>query len=86
MQIIEKDFHRTNLKRLLHTLCLIIPIAMAFLGYYLSDSIWHLFSQKKTTELIKFICSVVFFAIPTIIIFILSRKETPIIKISIFNK
>lgn len=86
MQIIEKDFHRTNLKRLIHCLCLIIPIAMAFAGYYIAEPLWDLFSQKKTTELFKFICSIVSFIIPSIIIFIISRKENPIIKIGIFNR
>jgi len=86
MQVIEKDFHRTNLKRLIHTLCLILPIALAFAGYFLAEPIWSIFSQKKTTELFKFICSIVFFAVPAIIIFILSRKENPVMKIRIFNK
>lgn len=85
MQIIEKDFHRTNLKRLIHTLCLIIPIGMAFAGYFLATPIWNLFFEKKTTELFKFICSIVFFIIPAIIIFIVTRNENPIMKIKIFN-
>jgi len=85
MLIIEKDFHRTNLKRLVHTLCLVIPILMAIAGFFLADPIWSLFSKNKATELFKFLCSIAFFIIPTIIIFILSRKENPVMKIRIFN-
>lgn len=86
MQIIEKDFHRTNLKRLIHTLCLLVPIGMAFAGYFIAPHLWNLFSEKKTTELFKFICSVVAFGIPAIVIFIISRKENPIMKIRISDR
>lgn len=85
MQIVKKDFHRTNLKRLIHTLCLLLPIACAFLGYFLCEPIFSILLQKKTTELMKFLCSVIFFAIPSILIFIFTRKENPIMKIGIFS-
>lgn len=60
-------------------LCLVLPIAAAFAGYFLSPYIWNIFSQKKTTELFRFICSIVFFIIPALIIFISTRKSNSII-------
>ncbi len=86
MEIIEKDFHRTNRKRFIHTLCLLLPIGMAFLGYFIASPLWNVFTAKKTTELFKFICSVVFFGIPAIIIFIISRKESPVMKMRISER
>lgn len=85
--IVEKNFHRSTKQRILHILCLFIPIAAAFSGYYLATPLWSLFSQSTTVpEYFKFISSLVIFAIPTILIFILTRKENPIMRISIFNK
>ena len=38
-QTIIESFHRTWTKRLLHTLCLILPIFAALAGYFLSGPI-----------------------------------------------
>lgn len=85
MIFIEKDNKKTFLSRILRTLCLLIPIAGAFAGYFFAPAIWNLFSQKKATELLRFICSIAFFAIPTIVIFILTRKFNPVMKIEVKN-
>lgn len=80
MLIVEKFAQRSLSEIIIHILCLLLPIAAAFTGYFLSDFIWNIFSQKKTTELFKFLCSIVFFLIPTIIIFIKTRNANPIMK------
>lgn len=85
MIFIEKDSKKTLLSRILRTLCLLIPIAGAFAGYFFAPEIWNLFSQKKATELFRFICSIAFFAIPTIVIFIITRKFNPVMKIEVKN-
>lgn len=82
---IEKNIHRSNFQRLLHTLCLLIPIASAFLGFYCSEPLWQIIKKTEPPELFKFILSLVFFAIPSILIFILTRKSNSIIKIKISN-
>lgn len=82
--IVKKDFHRTNLQRLLHTLCLFIPIIMAFAGYFISTPIWSLLTKKTTVpELFKFAVTVVLFLISVLIIFIATRKANTIMKISL---
>lgn len=85
--IIEKNFHRSNKQRILHILCLFIPIGAAFGGYFIATPLWSLLSQETPVpEYFKFISSIVVFAIPTILIFILTRKENPIMKMGIFTK
>lgn len=71
--IIEKDIYKTKKQRILHFLCLLLPIIGAFAGYFLAPA--------KTSEIGKFLLSVLCFSIPALIIFICTRKETPIIKI-----
>lgn len=86
-EIIEKNIHRTNLKRLAHTLCLLLPIAAAFGGYFLSEPLWAIKKGGiETPELFKFAVSLTTFAITTLVIFIFTRKADPIIKIRIFSK
>ena len=81
--IIEKNLHRTWKQRIGHTLCLIIPIISAFAGWYLAPSLYSKISEKQVTEGIKFIITLIFFAIPTLIIFVFSRDTNPIMKISV---
>lgn len=70
----ENKQKESFIRIILRFLCLLLPIAAAFAGYFLAPSIFNIFTQKKTTELFKFLCSIVFFAIPTIVIFFTVRK------------
>lgn len=84
--IIDKNLHRTNSQRIKDTLCLFLPIAAAFAGCLLTDPVWNLFIKNKTApELLKFGAAVICFAIASTIIFILTRKINPIMKIGIFS-
>lgn len=92
--IIEKDLKRTWKQKILHTLCLIIPIISAFAGYYLSPFIFSVIFQgdgeeldvKQISETAKFLVTLIFFAIPSIIIFVKSRNTNPIMKIRVSSK
>ena len=81
--IIEKNLHRTWKQRLGHTLCLLLPIAAAFAGWYLAPSLYSKISDREITETAKFIITLIFFAIPTLIIFVFSRDTNAIMKISV---
>lgn len=76
--IIEKNVHRTNLQRVKDTLCLFIPIAAAFAGCFLPG--------KTAPELVKFGAAVLMFVITSTIVFIITRKINPIMKIGIFSE
>ena len=79
--IIEKNLHRTWKQRIGHTLCLIIPIIMAFAGWYFAPELYKKISDREVTEGAKFTTSLIFFFVPTLIIFICSRDTNPIMKI-----
>ena len=81
--IIERNLHRTWKERLFHTLCLLLPIASSFAGYFLCPLI---FEKRPLPESIRFGTTIVFFALPSIIIFIASRDTNPIMKISVKDK
>lgn len=84
--IVEKNVHRTNLQRVKDTLCLFFPIASAFAGCFLADPIWNLIHKNETApELLKFGAAIVLFAVSSGIVFILTRKINPIMKIGIFS-
>lgn len=84
--IIEKNVHRTNLQRIKDTLCLFFPIAAAFAGCLFTDPVWNMFNKNKTApELLKFGAAVILFAVASSIVFILTRKINPIMKIGIFS-
>ena len=86
MIIIEKNIHRTYRQIIKDTLCLFFPIASAFAGCFLTDPIWNLFVKNKTApELLKFGAALLFFAVSSSIVFILTRKINPIMKIGIFG-
>ena len=86
MTIIEKNIYRTHRQIIKDTLCLFFPIASAFTGCLLTDPVWNILVKNKTApELLKFGAAVVSFAISSGIVFILTRKINPIIKIGIFN-
>lgn len=85
--IVEKNVHRTNLQRIKDTLCLFFPIFMAFAGCFLADPFWKMVTKKETApELFKFGAALFLFIITAVIVFIITRKINPIMKIGIFNK
>lgn len=85
--IIEKNIHRTNLRRLIDTLYLLIPIALAFAGCFLAATLWfHLTGKNETPELFRFACALVLFFLASSFVFIMTRKINPIMKIGIFSK
>ena len=85
--IIEKNIHRTNLRRLIDTLYLLIPIALAFAGCFLAAPLWfHLTGKNVTPELFRFACALVLFILAASFVFIMTRKINPIMKIGIFSK
>lgn len=85
--IVEKHIHRTTKQRILHILCLIVPITMAFAGYFASIPLWNCFNDENNAapEFFKFIISLVAFLIAATVIFFATRKENPIMKIDITN-
>lgn len=84
--IIEKDLRRTWKQKIFHTLCLLIPIAAAFTGNALSDKIMQCLKNAPATEIQKFIITLVFFLIPSAVIFVKSRNTNPIMKIRVSSK
>ena len=86
MTIIEKNIYRTHRQRIKDTLCLFFPIAAAFAGSLLTDPVWDIFVKNETApELLKFGAAVLFFAVSSCIVFIITRKINPIMKIGIFS-
>lgn len=81
--IIERNLHRTWKQRVGHTLCLIIPILSTFAGWYFAPELYGKISANEATETVKFISALIFFFIPTLVIFIFSRGTNPIMKISV---
>ena len=85
--IIEKNIHRTNLRRLIDTLCLFVPIGLAFAGCFLAKPLWTFITKKEEVpDLFRFACAVVLFVIAVTFVFIKTRKINPIMKIGIFSK
>ena len=90
--IIEKDLKRTWKQKIGHTLCLLIPIASAFAGYYLSPAITAFLAGSELSdgynppEAAKFAITLVFFAVPSLIIFVKSRNTNPIMQIRVSSK
>ena len=85
--IVEKNIHRTNLRRLIDTLYLFVPIALAFAGCFLAKPVWIALTKKEEVpELFRFFCAALLFAIAVTFVFIMTRKINPIMKIGIFSK
>lgn len=92
--IIEKDLKRTWRQKVFHTLCLIIPIISAFAGYFLSPFIYtaifkqdgELLDARKIPEIAKFLITLIFFIIPSVVIFVKSRNTNPIMRIRVSSK
>ena len=84
--IIEKNIHRTNLRRLIDTLYLFVPIALAFAGCFLAAPLWTLLTKKEAVpQWFRFICAIILFVIAVTFVFIKTRKINPIMKIGIFS-
>ena len=84
--IVEKNIHRTNVRRLIDTLYLFVPIALAFAGCFLSAPLWTLITKKEAVpQWFRFLCATVLFVIAVIFVFIKTRKINPIMKIGIFS-
>jgi len=82
--LIKKDFHRSNVKRVLHTLCLVTPVCFAFLGWFIATPLWTLLTKKTAApELFKFACTAVLFIATSAVILISTRNAKPIMKISL---
>lgn len=85
--IIEKNIHRTNLRRLIDTLYLFVPIALAFAGCFLAEPFWHfLTNNNDVPQIFRFGCAIILFIISVTFVFIMTRKINPIMKIGIFSK
>ena len=85
--IVEKNIHRTNLRRLIDTLYLFVPIGLAFAGCFLAAPLWTLLTKKEAVpEWFRFVCAIVLFAIAVTFVFIKTRKINPIMKIGIFSR
>lgn len=85
--IVEKNIHRTNLRRLIDTLYLFVPIALAFAGCFLAKPIWIALTKKEDIpELFRFLCAAILFIIAVSFVFIMTRKINPVMKIGIFSK
>lgn len=84
--IIEKKIHRTNRQRILHTLCLFLPILTSFGMYFLSSPLWNFFNKTMAApEIYKFLCTAIVFLISSLIVFLATRKINPIMKIKLTN-
>lgn len=85
--IVEKNIHRTNLRRFIDTLYLFVPIGLAFAGCFLAAPLWTLLTKKEAVpEWFRFVCAIVLFAIAVTFVFIKTRKINPIMKIGIFSR
>lgn len=83
--ILENDNKFSAIQCIINILCLITPVAFAFLGFFVSPWIYAFFSKTESqpSELFKFIVSLVFFAISALIIFLKTRNTNPYIKIRV---
>ena len=84
--IIEKNIHRTNLRRLIDTLYLFVPIALAFAGCFLAQPLWTAIKKEEDVpQWFRFVCAVFLFILAVTFVFIKTRKINPIMKIGIFS-
>ena len=84
--IVEKNIHRTNLRRLIDTLYLFVPIALAFAGCFLAEPLWTLIKKEDAVpQWFRFVCAVFLFVLAVLFVFIKTRKINPIMKIGIFS-
>lgn len=70
------------MKKVVNILLLFIPIFFSCAACFLGPKVYeYLFNGKIMSELIRYIITIVFFLIPTVIIFIKTRGINPMIKI-----
>jgi len=83
--LVENKFNKSIAKNIIHILCLILPVAFTFLGYFVSDFIWNniLQNQNEPTEIFKFIVSICFFCVSSLIVFVTTRNTEHIINIRV---
>lgn len=85
--ITEKNYKRNLYQKITHTLCLILPIVAAFLGYFLATPLLVLITNEESIpELWKFLCSLALFSIICFIVYVKTRNTNPIIRIRVFKK
>lgn len=71
----DKIETNTPAEKVLHIICLLIPIITSFLGYFISIPLWKLISkQESQSNIFSFFVVIVFFSIPSIVIFIRTRN------------
>lgn len=81
-----REDKKTIKQKIIHLLCFLLPVVSAFAGCFISPFIWSLFSEKNTPEWFKFIITLIFFAIPVVIIFVKTRNANPVMKIRVLDK
>lgn len=81
-----REDKKTIKQRIINLICFVTPVITAFAGCLLSPIIWSIFSKKEVPEFFKFGCSIVFFVIPVVIIFVKTRNANPIMKIRVLDE
>ena len=82
---IENNSKSSFFEILIHIFCLIFPVAFTFLGFFLSEWIWTVLLKQENlpTEVVKFIISVIFFAVSSLIVFVTTRNTKYMIKLRV---
>lgn len=89
--IFEQNFRSTTRQKIGKILCLVIPVASAFGGYFAAGPLWKLImknadGQTSAPEGFKFALSLAVFAITVIIVFFKTRNTNPIMKIRVLSE
>ena len=89
--IFEKNFRTSWTQRIIRLLCLLLPVASAFAGYFAAEPLWKYFFKEKAAgetvpEGLRFALSLILFAITSAIIFFKTRNTNPIMKIRVLMK
>lgn len=78
----DKIETKTVAEKVLHIICLLIPIISSFCGYFISTPLWMAISKTEAqSELFSFFIVILFFSIPSLFIFFRTREIDSIIKI-----
>lgn len=80
---IKREYHRTPKKRLLHIICFLSPVAATFIGFSFSEPLWAKITARSCPEVFKFLFSLLFFIVVSIIIFLKTRNTNPTMKMEI---
>lgn len=85
--IVEKESLYTIKNGIMHFLCLIVPVAAAFIGYFASEPVWTLMKKElPCPQWFCFLCSMILFIISVVIIFVKTRNTNSIIRIRVSKK